>query len=163
MSKRVVITGMGVVSPVGNTVEEFWNSLKEGKHGFSFIDDITNPEFDVKIAARSKDFSYEKYIDKKEARRMDRFTQFSVVAALDAMADSGSDFKDLDPYRAGVIFGVGIGGLELTLQEHNKYLEKGTDRISVFYVPMMIGNIAAGNVAITINYLRGQGDDWDED
>ncbi|MBQ8787846.1 MAG: beta-ketoacyl-ACP synthase II [Oscillospiraceae bacterium] len=152
MSKRVVITGMGVVSPVGNTVEEFWNSLKEGKHGFSFIDDITNPDFDVKIAARSKDFSFEKYIDKKEARRMDRFTQFSVCAALDAMADSGSDFKDLDPYRAGVIFGVGIGGLELTLQEHNKYLEKDTDRISVFYVPMMIGNMAAGTISMRTGF-----------
>lgn len=152
MSKRVVITGMGVVSPVGNTVEEFWNSLKNGKHGFDYINDITREDFDVKIAARSKDFSFEKHIDKKDARRMDRFTQFSVCAALDAMADSGSDFKDVDPYRAGVIFGVGIGGLELTLQEHNKYLEKGPDRISVFYVPMMIGNMAAGTISMRTGF-----------
>ena len=150
--KRVVITGMGVVSPVGNTLEAFWNSLKAGKHGFSLINDITGDDFDVKIAARVNDFSCEEYIDKKEARRMDRFTQFSVVAALNAMKDSGSDFKDVDPFRAGVIFGVGIGGLNLTLQEHEKFLEKGPDRISVFYVPMMIGNMAAGTIAMRTGF-----------
>lgn len=150
--KRVVITGMGVVSPVGNTVEDFWNSLKAGKHGFSLINDIVGDDFDVKIAARVNDFSCDEYIDKKEARRMDRFTQFSVVAAMDAMKDSGSDFKDVDPFRAGVIFGVGIGGLNLTLQEHDKFLEKGPDRISVFYVPMMIGNMAAGTIAMRTGF-----------
>ncbi|MDE5992606.1 MAG: beta-ketoacyl-[acyl-carrier-protein] synthase II, partial [Oscillospiraceae bacterium] len=150
--KRVVITGMGVVSPVGNTIEDFWNSLKAGKHGFSFVNDVTGDDFDVKIAARVKDFSCEKYVDKKEARRMDRFTQFSVTAAMDALADSGSDFKDLDPFRAGVIFGVGIGGLNLTLQEHEKFLEKGADRISVFYVPMMIGNMAAGTISMRTGF-----------
>ncbi|MCH5350229.1 MAG: beta-ketoacyl-ACP synthase II [Oscillospiraceae bacterium] len=150
--KRVVITGMGVVSPVGNTVEDFWNSLKAGKHGFSLINDIVGDDFDVKIAARVNDFSCDEYIDKKEARRMDRFTQFSVVAAMDAVKDSGSDFKDVDPFRAGVIFGVGIGGLNLTLQEHDKFLEKGPDRISVFYVPMMIGNMAAGTIAMRTGF-----------
>ena len=150
--KRVVITGMGLVSPVGNTVENFWNSLKAGKHGFSLINDITGDDFDVKIAARVADFSCDEYIDKKEARRMDRFTQFSVVAAMDAMKDSGSDFKDVDPFRAGVIFGVGIGGLNLTLQEHEKFLEKGADRISVFYVPMMRGNMAAGTIAMRTGF-----------
>lgn len=150
--KRVVITGMGVVSPVGNSLEDFWNSLKAGKHGFSLINDITGDDFDVKIAARVNDFSCDEYIDKKEARRMDRFTQFSVVAAMDAMKDSGSDFKDVDPFRAGVIFGVGIGGLNLTLQEHEKFIEKGPDRISVFYVPMMIGNMAAGTIAMRTGF-----------
>lgn len=150
--KRVVITGLGVVSPVGNTVEEFWANIKANKHGFGFIDDITNENFEVKIAARSKDFSPEKYIDKKEARRIDRFTQFAVCASLDAMADSGTDFKDVDPYRAGVIFGVGIGGLGLTLDEHKKYLEKGDGRISVFYVPMMIGNMAAGTISMRTGF-----------
>ena len=150
--KRVVITGMGVVSPVGNSLDELWSSLKEGRHGFGYINDITGDGFDVKIAARVKDFSPEKYVEKKEARRMDRFTQFAVTAAMDALSDSGSDFKDLDPFRAGVIFGVGIGGLNLTLQEHEKFLEKGPDRISVFYVPMMIGNMAAGTVAIKTGF-----------
>ncbi|MDE6763586.1 MAG: beta-ketoacyl-ACP synthase II, partial [Oscillospiraceae bacterium] len=150
--KRVVITGMGVVSPVGNTIEDFWNSLKAGKHGFEFVNDVTGDGFDVKIAARVKDFSCDKYVEKKESRRMDRFTQFSVTAAMDALADSGSDFKDLDPFRAGVIFGVGIGGLNLTLQEHEKFLEKGADRISVFYVPMMIGNMAAGTISMRTGF-----------
>ena len=150
---RVVITGMGVVSPIGNSVEEFWENIKANKHGFSYIDDITSEGFDVKIAARVKDFSPEKYIDKKEARRIDRFTQFATVAALDALNDSGTDFKDLDPYRAGVIVGVGIGGLELTLEEHNKYNEKGPDRISVFYIPMMIANMAAGTISMKTGFM----------
>ncbi len=150
--KRVVVTGMGVVSPIGNSVEEFWSNIKANKHGFGFIDDITNENFDVKIAARVKNFSCEKYIDKKESRRIDRFTQFAVCASLDAMADCGTDFKDVDPYRAGVIMGVGIGGLNLTLEEHGKYLEKGDGRISVFYVPMMIANMAAGTVSMRTGF-----------
>ena len=150
--KRVVITGLGVVSPIGNTVEDFWNNIKANKHGFGYIDDIAKEGFDVKIAARSKEFSPEKHIEKKEAKRMDRFTQFAVCASLDAMADCGTDFKDVDPYRAGVIFGVGIGGLNLTLEEHKKYLEKGDGRISVFYVPMMIGNMAAGTISMRTGF-----------
>ena len=150
--KRVVITGMGVVSPIGNSVEEFWSNIKANKHGFSYVDDIVSPDFDVRIAARVKDFTPDKYIDKKEARRIDRFTQFAVCASLDALEDSGSDFKDVDPYRAGVIFGVGIGGLNLTNQEHSKYLEKGPDRISVFFIPMMIGNMAAGTISMKTGF-----------
>ena len=88
--KRVVITGMGVVSPIGNTVEEFWSAIKENKRGFSFIDDIVSEDFEVRIAAPVKDFSPEKYMDKKEAKRMDRFTQFAVYSALEAMADASS-------------------------------------------------------------------------
>lgn len=150
--KRVVITGMGVVSPIGNTIEDFWSNIKANKLGFGFVDDIVAEDFPVRIAARSMDFTPDKYIDKKEARRMDRFTQFSVCAAMDAVADSGTDFKDIDPFRAGVIFGVGIGGLNLTLQEHAKYEEKGPDRISVFYVPMMIANMAAGTISMRTGF-----------
>lgn len=150
--KRVVITGMGVVSPIGNTIEEFWSSLKNGKHGFELLNDMVSPDLEVKIAATVKKFEPEKYLDKKEQKRIDRFTQFAVYASLDALADSGTDFKDLDPYRAGVIFGVGIGGLELTLQEHSKYLEKGPNRVSVFYVPMMIANMAAGTIAMKTGF-----------
>ncbi len=150
--KRVVITGMGVVSPIGNTVEEFWANIKANKLGFSYVRDMVREEFEVKIAAPVNGFSPDKYIDKKEARRIDRFAQFAVCASLDALADSGTDFKDIDPFRAGVIFGVGIGGLNLTLQEQKKYCEKGPDRISVFYVPMMIGNMAAGTISMRTGF-----------
>lgn len=150
--KRVVVTGMGIVSPLGNTVEEFWNNIKANKLGFSYINDITSENFDVKIAATVNDFSPEKRLDKKEAKRMDRFTQFAVTAALEAIDDAGTKFEDIDPFRAGVIAGVGIGGLNLTNQEHYKYLEKGPDRISVFFIPMMIGNMAAGTISMKTGF-----------
>ena len=150
--KRVVVTGMGVISPLGNSVEEFWNNIKANKLGFSYINDITSENFEVKIAATVNDFSPEKRLDKKEAKRMDRFTQFAVSAALEAMEDAGTKFEDIDPFRAGVIAGVGIGGLNLTNQEHSKYLEKGPDRISVFFIPMMIGNMAAGTISMKTGF-----------
>jgi len=150
--KRVVVTGMGIVSPLGNTVEEFWNNIKANKLGFSYINDITSENFDVKIAATVNNFSPEKRLDKKEAKRMDRFTQFAVTAALEAIDDAGTKFEDIDPFRAGVIAGVGIGGLNLTNQEHSKYLEKGPDRISVFFIPMMIGNMAAGTISMKTGF-----------
>ncbi|MCM1524317.1 MAG: beta-ketoacyl-ACP synthase II [Ruminococcus sp.] len=150
--KRVVITGMGVVSPIGNTLEDFWNAVKENKLGFSFLGDKARESFPVKIAAPVNDFSPEKHIEKKEAKRMDRFTQFALCAALDAIEDSGSRFEDIDPYRAGVIAGVGIGGLDLTTEEHSKYLEKGPERISVFFIPMMIGNMAAGTISMKTGF-----------
>jgi 3-oxoacyl-[acyl-carrier-protein] synthase II len=150
--KRVVVTGMGIVSPLGNTVEEFWNNIKANKLGFSYINDITSENFDVKIAATVNDFSPEKRLDKKEAKRMDRFTQFAVTAALEAIDDAGTKFEDIDTFRAGVIAGVGIGGLNLTNQEHSKYLEKGPDRISVFFIPMMIGNMAAGTISMKTGF-----------
>lgn len=143
---------MGIVSPLGNTVEEFWNNIKANKLGFSYINDITSEGFDVKIAATVNDFSPEKRLDKKEAKRMDRFTQFAVTAALEAIDDAGTKFEDIDPFRAGVIAGVGIGGLNLTNQEHSKYLEKGPDRISVFFIPMMIGNMAAGTISMKTGF-----------
>lgn len=143
---------MGVVSPIGNTIDEFWSAIKANKLGFSFVNDITREDFDVKIAAPVKDFSPEKHLEKKEAKRMDRFTQFAVCAALDALEDSGSKFEDIDPFRAGVIAGVGIGGLSLTNEEHSKYLEKGPDRISVFFIPMMIGNMAAGTISMKTGF-----------
>ena len=150
--KRVVVTGMGIVSPLGNTVEEFWNNIKANKLGFSYINDITSENFDVKIAATVNDFSPEKRLDKKEAKRMDRFSQFADTAALEAIDDAGTKFEDIDPFRAGVIAGVGIGGLNLTNQEHSKYLEKGPDRISVFFIPMMIGNMAAGTISMKTGF-----------
>jgi 3-oxoacyl-[acyl-carrier-protein] synthase II len=150
--RRVVVTGMGTVNPLGKSVNEFWENIAANKLGFSFIDQFDASDFDVKIVGAVKDFDSSKYIEKKEARRIDRFSQFAVVSSMDALEDAGSDLKDLDPYRVGVIIGCGIGGLELTENEHQKFLEKGPDRISVFYVPMMIGNMAAGTVAMRTGF-----------
>ena len=150
--RRVAVTGLGVVTPLGNSVEEFWNNIKANKLGFSFIDDIVSEGFEVRIAAPVKEFSIDKYVEKKEAKRLDRFTQFAVYAALDALGDAGTKFEDIDPYRAGVIAGVGIGGLDLTMQEYSKYLEKGPGRVSVFYIPSMIANMAAGTISMKTNF-----------
>lgn len=150
--KRVVVTGMGTVNPLGNTVKDFWNGLVQNRLGLSYIDQFDTKDFDVKVVGAVKDFDCSHVFDKKEARRIDRFTQFAVVSALQALEDAGSDMKDLDPYRAGVILGCGIGGLEQTQIEHSKFLQKGSDRISVFYIPMMIGNMAAGTVSMRTGF-----------
>lgn len=150
--RRVVITGMGTVNSLGKNKDEYWKSITEGKLGFSYIEKFDTTDFDVKIVSQVKDFVPDECIDKKEQRRTDRFTQFAVTAAMEAMRDCGSDLKDLDPFRVGVIVGCGIGGLELTEQEHSKYLEKGPGKISVFYVPMMIGNMAAGTISMKTGF-----------
>ena len=120
--RRVVITGLGTVNSLGSNKDEFWKGISEGKLGFSFIEKFDTENFEVKIVSQVKDFQPDESIDKKELRRMDRFTQLAVTAANEAVKDCGTDFKDLDPYRVGVIVGCGIGGLELTQQEHSKYL-----------------------------------------
>ena len=158
MSRRVVITGMGAVTPLGTGVEKFWEGVKENKIGFSFIDKFDTERTGVKIAGIVRDFNEEDYydvkgcFDKKEARRMDTFTKYAVVAAHEALEDAGTDFSDLDPYRAGVIVGSGIGGIDLTLSEHEKYLEKGPGRVSAFYIPMMISNMAAGTISMKTGF-----------
>lgn len=158
MNRRVVITGMGAVTPLGTGVEKFWNGIVENKIGFSFIDQFDTERVGVKIGGIVRDFNEEDYygekdcFDKKEARRMDTFTKYAVVAAHEAMHDAGTDFGDVDPYRAGVIVGCGIGGIDLTLSEYSKYLEKGPGRISVFYVPMMISNMAAGTISMKTGF-----------
>lgn len=153
MKKRVVITGIGTVNSLGSSKDEFWNNIKSGKLGFSYADNLFDTSnFDVKIVSQVKDFDFSEYVDKKEAKRMDRFTQFAVKSAIDALKDSGSDFKDINPYRAGVIIGCGIGGLGLTETEYSKYSEKGPGRISVFYIPMNISNMAAGTVAMRTGF-----------
>ena len=110
--KRVVITGMGAITPIGKTHEEFWASLKEGRHGIAPISVFDTSDSPVKLAAEVKGFDPTLYIEKKETRRMDRFCQFAVGAALDALKDSKTKFEDLDPYLVGVIMGSGIGGLQ---------------------------------------------------
>jgi len=158
MSRRVVITGMGAVTPLGTGVEKFWEGIKANKIGFSFIDKFDTERTGVKIAGIVRDFDEADYydiagcFDKKEAKRMDLFTKYAVVAAHEAMTDAGTDFSDLDPYRAGVIVGSGIGGIDLTLSEYEKYLEKGPGRISAFYIPMMISNMAAGTISMKTGF-----------
>ena len=149
--RRVVITGMGTVNPLGKNVEEYWANIKANKNGLSFIDQFDASDFDVKIVGAVKDFDSSKYIDKKEAKRMDRFTQFAVCSAMEALENAGTDLKDLDPFRVGVIVGVGIGGLNLTEEEVTKFNTK-PDKVSVFFIPMMIGNMAAGTVAMRTGF-----------
>ncbi len=151
MSRRVVITGMGTVNPLGKNVNEFWENIKANKNGLSFIDQFDASDFAVKIVGAVKDFDSSEYIDRKESKRMDRFTQFAVCSAKQALAQAGTDFSDIDPFKKGVIIGVGIGGLLLTEQEVNKFAEK-KDKVSVFYIPMMIGNMAAGTVAMQTGF-----------
>ncbi|MDE6500759.1 MAG: beta-ketoacyl-ACP synthase II [Ruminococcus sp.] len=158
MSKRVVITGMGAVTPLGTGVEKFWEGIKANKLGISYIDMFDTTNTGIKIAGIVRDFDESAYydvkgcFDKKEAKRMDMFTKYAVVASHEALEDAGTDFSDIDPYRAGVIVGSGIGGIDLTVSEHNKYLNKGVNRISVFYVPMMISNMAAGTISMKTGF-----------
>lgn len=149
--RRVVITGAGVISPVGNTVESFWERIVAGKHGITPISGIDN-QTPVKVAAQVHDFDPTQWIDKKEAKRMDRYCQFALAAAMDALKDCGSDLKDLDPYRVGVIVGSGIGGMESFENSYFSYLQKGPKRVSVFFIPMMIANMAAGNISIRTGF-----------
>ncbi|MBE6868291.1 beta-ketoacyl-ACP synthase II [Ruminococcus albus] len=151
MSRRVVITGMGTVNPLGKNVDEFWENIKANKIGLSYVDQFDASDFPVKIVGAVKDFDPSAYIDKKESRRMDRFTQFALYSAKQALENAGSDLKDLDPYRVGVIIGVGIGGLNMTEAEVTKFNEK-PDKVSVFFIPMMIGNMAAGTVAMKTGF-----------
>ena len=158
MSRRVVITGMGAVTPLGTGVEKFWEGIKANKLGFSYIDAFDTEKTGVKIAGIVRDFDETAYydvkgcFDKKEAKRMDTFTKYAVVAAHEAMADAGTDFSDVDCYRAGVLVGSGIGGIDLTISEYEKYQEKGAGRVSAFYIPMMISNMASGTIAMKTGF-----------
>ena len=145
---RVVITGVGVVSPIGNTKEEFWNSLMEGKHGFTLEQWVPGQSEELNVKASVKDFSADGLFDKKELRRTDIITQYAVYAADKAIKDAGSDFKDLDPYRCGVIIGSGIGGMGTTQEELLAYHNKGNKRVSEFTIPKIIFYITAGTIAI---------------
>lgn len=149
MENRVVITGIGVVSPIGNTKEAFWTSLKSGVCG---IDTIKNFEliegYEVSLAGEVKDFDASKYIEKKEQRRLDKFSQFAIYAAKEAVSDAHLEIEQEDATKVGVIIGSGIGGLGTIEEEAKKLFEKGPKRVSPFFIPMSIANMAAGNVAI---------------
>lgn len=148
MAKRVVITGMGAITPLGNNVDTFWDGLKQGKNGIDKIDRFNVDEYSSQMGALVKGFEPRDYIDRKEARRMDRFTQFAIAATHMAVENAGLDINKINQDRFGVVLGTGIGGLE-TLEEQGKtLLTKGPNRISPFFIPMMIGNMAAGQISI---------------
>lgn len=148
MKKRVVITGTGVISSLGNSTEEFWQSIKRGKSGISKIERVDVSDLPTKVGAEIKDFDPSDFIDKKEAKRMDRFAQYAAAAAQLAVEDSKLDIAGLNKERLGVMIGTGIGGIETLEAQHKVLLEKGPGRVSPFLAPMMIPNIAAANIAI---------------
>lgn len=148
VKNRVVITGIGAITPIGNDAKCFWNSVKQGKCGVDKITAFDTTEFKVKLAAEVKDFNVSDYMDKREARRMDKFCQFAIVAADEAIKNSGLNLETIDNERFGVIVGSGIGGISTIEEQHKKLLEKGPGRISPFFIPMIISNMAAGNIAI---------------
>lgn len=151
MHKKVVITGMGVVSPIGNDITSFWNGIKEGKSGLGPITGFDASAFDSKIAAEVKDFDPGLYMDKKEARKMARFTQFAVAAAVQAWQDAGLENAGIDTDRVAIMLGNGIGGIEIFEQSYKKLLDSGPSRMPPMTVPMMIINEAAGNIAMRLN------------
>ena len=150
--RRVVITGLGAVTPVGLTAEESWQAIRNGVCGIAPITHYDAAGRKVKLAAEVKGFDPEALLGRQEARRMGRFTQFAVVAARQALADAGFDVQETDPDRCGVIVSSGIGGQSITEAEHSRGLEKGWDRVSPFYVPTTICNMAAGQVAIDAGF-----------
>ncbi|MBE1446368.1 beta-ketoacyl-ACP synthase II [Paenibacillus sp. OAS669] len=149
MKQRVVITGMGVMTSLGHDLETFWGNLMAGKSGVGMIELFDVSEYPTRIAAEIKDFNPEQYFDKKEARRMDRFVQFAVASSLSALQDAGLNIKeDTDPERVGVYVGSGIGGLSTWEEQHKILLEKGPKRVSPFFIPMMIANMASGQISM---------------
>lgn len=148
MKRRVVITGLGTLNPIGNSVEEAWKNCKAGVCGIGEITAFDASEFKVKVAAEVKSFKPEDYMDKKEARRMDRYTQLAVAAANEAVKDSGLDMEKEDADRCGVLVSSGIGGLDTLANEHSRGLERGFEKVSPLFIPMCISNMAAGQIAI---------------
>lgn len=155
MKRRVVITGMGAVTPTGNNVDTFWNSCKEGKVGIDRITKFDTSDFKVKLAAEVKDFRAADHMDQKAARRMEPFAQYAVAASGEAMEDAGINMEAEDPYRVGVIIGSGIGSLETVEATYDKVLEHKVNRVNPLTIPKMISNMAAGNVSIQFG-LKGK-------
>ena len=155
MKRRVVITGMGAVTPIGNTIEEFWNGIKQEKIGIDTITKFDCTDYKVKLAAEVKNFVAKERMDFKSAKRMATFSQFAVAAAKEAFEDSKLDMELEDPFRTGVIIGSGIGSLQVVEQTYSQILNKGPSRVNPLMVPLMISNMAAGNVAIQLG-LKGK-------
>lgn len=150
MEKRVVVTGLGAITPIGKNVEEFWNGIKQGKCGIDNITKFDTTDFKVKLAAEVKDYNPEDYFDRKGAKRLEEFSQFAIIAAREAVNMSGITKENTDMNKLGVIVSTGVGSLSTIENQTKILLEKGPDRISPMYVPMFIANMAAGNVAIEI-------------
>lgn len=148
--KRVVITGMGAITPVGCDVESFWNSLKEGKNGIDYITKFDTSEYRVKLAAELKDFDPLLYMEKSEVRKTDKFVQYAIAASTQAVNDSGI-MDNIDPDRFGVYFGSGTGGFDTFVSEHDTMHQRGPLRVSPLFIPKMILNMGAGNIAIKFN------------
>ena len=150
MERRVVITGLGAITPIGNNAKDFWKGIKEGKCGIDEITHFDASEYKVKLAAEVKEYNPEDYFDKKAAKRLDTFSQFAIIAAKEAWTDSKLDKETENMERVGVILGSGIGGLETMEKEMSNIHQKGPDRVSPMFIPMNIANMAAGNVAIEL-------------
>lgn len=153
--RRVVVTGLGAVTPIGNNVETFWNNVKAGKVGIGEITRFDTSDFKVKLAAEVKDFNAKEYMDFKAAKRMELFSQYAVVASKEAVKDAGIDMEQEDPFRVGVIVGSGIGSLQAMETAEQKLLQRGPSKVDPLFVPKMISNMAAGNVSIAIG-ARGK-------
>ena len=148
MNTRVVVTGMGAITPIGNSVEAFWTAVKSNTVGIAPITHFDTADFKCKLAAEVKDFDPKQYMDPKTARRMEPFCQFAVAAAKEALETSGIDMEKEDPFRVGVSVGSGIGSLQALERNEKRLLEKGPGRVEPLLVPLMISNMAAGNVSI---------------
>ena len=153
--RRVVVTGLGAVTPIGNNVETFWNNVKAGKVGIGEITRFDTSDFKVKLAAEVKDFNAKEYMDFKAVKRMELFSQYAVVASKEAVKDAGIDMEQEDPFRVGVIVGSGIGSLQAMETAEQKLLQRGPSKVDPLFVPKMISNMAAGNVSIAIG-ARGK-------
>ena len=155
MSRRVVVTGLGAVTPIGNNVDDFWASVKAGKIGFDPITKFDTTDYKCHIAAELKDFNPQDFMDRKAAKRMEPFSQYAVAAAKQAIEDSGLDIEKEDPYMVGCAIGSGVGSLQAMERETQKLYEKGPNRVNPLLVPLMICNMAAGNVSIQFG-LKGK-------
>jgi len=155
MNKRVVITGVGAITPIGNNADEFWKSIKEGKCGIDEITAFDTTDYKVKLAGEVKNYNPEDYLDKKSAKRLDRFSQFAIIASKEALDDSGINEENTDMERVGIIVSSGIGGLKTIEDQNRNLVEKGPDRVSPMYIPTGIVNMATGNVAIELG-IKGE-------
>lgn len=152
MKRRVVVTGLGTINPLGHNTQDTWENVKKGVCGIRTITQIDTSEFQVKIAGEVENFKPEDYLDKKEAKRMDRYTQFAMIAAKEAFADSGLNMEQEDPYRCGTIVSAGVGGLKTIEAEHERGMNRGFEKISPFFIPSSIANMAAGQIAIETGF-----------
>lgn len=150
--RRVVVTGLGAITPIGHTAPESWQAIRAGVCGVGPITQFDTTEMKVKLAAEVKDYQPEAFLDKKEAKHMARFTQFAMIAAREAMADSALQPEDTDPTRCGIVISSGIGGLGVTEAEHERGMKRGFNRVSPYYIPMTICNMAAGLIAIETGF-----------